>query len=431
MVFFFFSAAFVSLCCIFGAVYVTVVGEKCGRRWTFIICSVPLLINWIVLYYARTFPVFMLSRFLGGLSSGSIWVLSAICAAEYTPQKSRGLFLSMILMVTPAFGIGLGHILGVLFHWRTLVLIGIALSSVSVLLPYFWVESPHWLALKGRFEECEEAFRKLHGHKADANHELQLLIKTESSKQKAAMETNTNHSNFRKFFMAMKKGYFWQLMLMTAFLYTYYAAAGKVIFNTLANVILKEMTGSSDVLLYMLLVDGSIFLGTCISCILIKKLSIRVLLFSSGLIANGVLIALSAGLYFSNGEVYIQWVNVTLLALYFIIIHVGPYPVLDIILGELFPLDLKLYCFLLASPLLVGTVFLCIIIMPYVVSAVGYHGLFLLNSAIMFICLGFFYVRLPETKGKTLQEIELYFKTKSFNVEEVLDSNKQTKALIA
>lgn len=373
----------------------------------------------------------MLSRFLGGLSSGSIWVLSAICAAEYTPQKSRGLFLSMILMVTPAFGIGLGHILGVLFHWRTLVLIGIALSSVSVLLPYFWVESPHWLALKGRFEECEEAFRKLHGHKADANHELQLLIKTESSKQKAAMETNTNHSNFRKFFMAMKKGYFWQLMLMTAFLYTYYAAAGKVIFNTLANVILKEMTGSSDVLLYMLLVDGSIFLGTCISCILIKKLSIRVLLFSSGLIANGVLIALSAGLYFSNGEVYIQWVNVTLLALYFIIIHVGPYPVLDIILGELFPLDLKLYCFLLASPLLVGTVFLCIIIMPYVVSAVGYHGLFLLNSAIMFICLGFFYVRLPETKGKTLQEIELYFKTKSFNVEEVLDSNKQTKALIA
>ncbi|XP_045768060.1 facilitated trehalose transporter Tret1-like [Maniola jurtina] len=421
--------AFLNLFNIVGYFFLAVIGEKFGRRWSLIIISLPLFINWIVLFYAKTFVALLLSRFLAGVSNGPLWVLSAAGTSEYISYKSRALCLNMVLMVVPSFGIGLGHVLGALFHWRTTALIGIVLTSVHVILPYFWVESPHWLASKGRFEECERIFRKLHGNKSNNERELLLLIKLETKKQKAANEMNTNNT-CRILLQLFKKKYFWHLMVMSGVIFAYYAAAGRVVFTNLATVILEEMTGTSDVLLYTLVVDGFIFVGTCIACFLIKKMSIRALLFSSGLAANGILIALSVSLYFKNNEVYFQWINVLLLAIYFIVINAGPYPILDVLMGEIFPLEIKLYCFFLSAPLLLGTVFLCLLTLPYIVSVMGYHGLFLLNTGIMFVCLAYLYARLPETKGKTLQEIEVYFKTNSFDVDQVLNPSEQIKTLI-
>ncbi|XP_034826731.1 facilitated trehalose transporter Tret1-like [Maniola hyperantus] len=421
--------AFPNLFFMVGFFFLALISEKFGRRWCLIIVSVPLVINWIILYFAKTFVALLLSRFLASVSSGPLWAMSAAGSSEYVSYKSRALCLSMVLMVVPSFGIGLGHALGVLFHWRTTALIGIVLSCVHVVLPYFWVESPHWLASKGRFEECEHVFRKLHGNKSSNEHELLLLIKLETKKQKTANEMNANNT-YRILLQTFKKKYFWHLMIMCGVIYAYYAAAGRVIFTNLATVILEEMTGTSDVLLYTLVVDSFVLIGTCISCFLIKKMSIRALLFSSGLISNGILIALSACLYFKNNEVYFQWINVLLLALYFIVINAGPYPVMDVILGEMFPLEIKLYCYFLSTPIMLSTVFLCLLMLPYIVSVIGYHGLFLLNSGIMFICLAYLYVRLPETKGKTLQEIEVYFKTNSFDVNPVLSPSEQIKTLI-
>lgn len=63
---------------------------------------------------------------------------------------------------------------------------------------------------------------------------------------------------------------------------------------------------------------------------------------------------LSACLYYKSGEIYFQWSIVTLLALYFVVIHIRSYPVVDVILGELFRLNLKVYCFLLTSLVIVG-----------------------------------------------------------------------------
>ncbi|XP_069356177.1 facilitated trehalose transporter Tret1-like [Maniola hyperantus] len=421
--------AFVNLCTILGLFLLTVISEKLGRRWCLIIGSLPLITNWIVLFYAKTYEALMISRFLGGIAFGLLWCMSAAGSSEYVSYKTRALSLNFVLMVVPSFGIGLGHVLGLLFHWRTTALIGIVLSSVHVVLPYFWVESPHWLASKGRFEECEQVFRKLHGNKSGNEHELLLLIKLETKKQKAANEMNTNNI-YRKVLQMLKKKYFWHLMIMSGVLYAYFAAAGKVIFTNLATVILEQMTGTSDILLYTLVVDGFTFVGTCISCFLIKEMSIRALLFSSGLISNGILIALSACLYFKNNEVYFQWINVLLLAMYFIVINAGPYPVLDVLLGEIYPLELKVYCYVISTPLLLSTTFLSLLSLPYIASVMGYHGLFLLNTGIMFICLAYLYVRLPETKGKTLQEIEVYFKTDSFNVDQIMSPSEQINTLI-
>ncbi|XP_045783375.1 sugar transporter ERD6-like 9 [Maniola jurtina] len=405
-----------------------VIANKLGRRWAFIIFSALIVANWIIMYQAREMYQFMLSRIIGGIAAGALWKLNIFVTSEYTSPKTRAFFLNMVTTVAPAFGSGLVHALGIILHWRTVTLISIIPALSGVLLPYFWVESPHWLASRGKFEECQISFRRLHGRTTNSERELELLIKMERSKLKTVVESNSE-ATLKRLLLASKRKYFWELLIMSCVIHAYNAAGGKVVFTSLATVMLQEITGTSDVFLYTLMVDGFIIIGSCISCFAIRNTSMRTLLFSTGFAANALLVIFSGCFYFKNGQSYFNWINVSLLASYFILVNAGPYPVLEAILSEMFPLELKLYIFAISGTILIGLLSLTIFLFPFLANSIGYHGLFLLNAAIMSACLGFLWFKWPETKGRTLQEIEVFFKTDNFDVEEAL-SKEQSSTLI-
>ncbi|XP_052746021.1 uncharacterized protein LOC112050996 [Bicyclus anynana] len=413
---------------IFGYGLGAYIADKFGRRWAFIISSLLIVINWIVLYRAAEFYAFLLSRVIGGTAAGALWKLVIFVTAEYTSSKTRAFFLNMTTTVAPAIGAALIHVVGNVLHWRTVTLISMIPSVIGAVIPYFWVESPHWLASRGKFEECQTAFRKLHGNTTNSERELHLLIKMESAKLNNAIEMNSE-PKFRRLLIAFKRKYFWELLVMSIFMHAYIAAGSKLVFTSLAMVMLEDITGTSDVLLFTLLVDSFMIIGSCISLVLIRKTSLRTLLFSTGFAANVVIVIFSFCFYFRNGQTYYNWINVSLLALFFILVNSGPYPLLDAIFSEMFPLEIKLYIFFISGVVLTAFLSLTVFLFPYIVNAMGYHGLFLMNAGIMTISLGYMWVKWPETKGRTLQEIEVYFKANNFDVEEVL-SKEQTMNLI-
>lgn len=414
---------------LFGTALTAVITDRLGRRWPFVLFSVPMILNWLILYHATEMYHFMISRVIAGIAAGGFVTLNIFVTSEYTSPKTRVFFLNMITTAAPAIGTSLAHGTGLLVHWRITALIGIFPFVFGIFLPYFWVESPHWLASKGRFEECTVAFRKLHGKTPTSERELEFLIKIERSKREIVEHTNYRQ-NLRRLIFVFKRKYFWDLFVLSIFIHAYLAAAGKLVFSLLATVIIGEIAGKSNVLLYTLVVDAFVILGSCMSCVFIRKTSMRTLLFSTGFTANVILVLFSVCYYFRNGESYFDWINVFLLALYFIIINAGPYPLLEAIYSEMFPLELKLYIFTLSCIILIAALSLSIILLPFIVESIGYQGLFLLNASIMSVSLVYIWWRLPETKGKTLQEIEVYFKTNSFNVEDVLTSHEQAKSLI-
>lgn len=425
-IFFSIPASILTAMCFPGFCVAAVLSDKIGRRWPFIISSIPVLINWILLYHSTEIYQFMISRILAGTSAGALIALTVFVTSEYTSPKTRAFYLNMVTTFAPALGNALGHAIGIMVHWRTVALLGVIPATLSVILPLFWVESPHWLASKGKFDECEIAFRKLHGNKLNAEKELQLIIKLERNKLKEASETNSRAA-LKRFFLAFREKYFWGLLLMSVFMHAYLAAAGKLVFSTLAPVLIKEITETDNILLYTLLIDGFFVIGSCMSCYLIRKTSLRTLLFTTGFACNVILVVFSACFYFKNGESYFNWINVTLLACYFITLNSGPYPLIEAIFSEMFPLELKIYAFSFSGVILIASLTLTITLLPTLVAAMGYHGLFLLNAAIMSISLGYIWWKLPETKGKTLQQIEMYFKTNNFDVDAVL--KEQSKPL--
>ncbi|XP_045783192.1 sugar transporter ERD6-like 6 isoform X3 [Maniola jurtina] len=415
---------------ILGLALAAVVSDKIGRRRSFSIFSVPMMANYIVLYFAWDMPTFMLSRLLAGIGTGGLFALKLCITSEYADPKTRAMFLNMISTLGPAIGSAVAHALGIALHWRTVALLGILTTLSGIILPFFWEESPHWLASKGKFEECEQAFRKLHGSTPNTEAELSLLLKVEKTKLQKAKETNSMRT-LKKLMIACKKKYFWELMLLGVFISAFLTAAGKLAFITLAVTIIQEITGSHDnIFVFTMVVDICVIIGAAASCLLIKKLSMRSMLFTTGIIGIIVLVSLSACLYFKTDSVYFQWVNVGLLSFYFFIVKSGPYPVLESLLGEIYPIELKVHFFFFSGIVYMSSLSLIVLLLPTMVAAMGYHGLFLTNASIMCVSLGYIWLRLPETKGRTLQEIEIFFKTKNFHeIDEVL-GNKEIKALI-
>ncbi|XP_068632690.1 uncharacterized protein [Battus philenor] len=295
-------ASLINITCICGFGIIALLGEKFGRRTTLTVVTAPVLASYVMIYYGKDKITFLLSRILVGISYGGVLVLTNIAMAEYMDPAKRAIFVNFISSLGPAIGTASGHILSNLLHWRKVALIGLIPTGLSALLPFFWVESPSWLASQGRFEECKVAFRALHCEGVMSERELNALIETERKKQH---EMTSSEMNFAYTVVKLKKAmtqlHFWKPIILGTVLSIYRISAGKLMFSTLAITMLQEMTGT-----------------------------------------------------------------------------------------------------------------------PMMFASIGYHGVFLLNAIIVFICFIYLWFYMPETKGRTLQEIELFFKNNMFLAEQNL-----------
>ncbi|XP_038214564.1 sugar transporter ERD6-like 4 [Zerene cesonia] len=406
-------ASILNLMCLCGFALFAIVDQFMGRGKSVMFLSTPILATWIMLYYAQSKAMLLISRVIVGTFFGSILMVSYANIGEYISPDNRALYTNLVCGAGPIIGIMLGHILSILFNWRLVALLGIIPTSMSIILPIFWVESPSWLASKGRFEDCKQAFVALRGSSKEACDELDTLITYEKAKQRA-FKLQNRHTMFSKLLIAFKHKYFWKVMGLTVISIVYRVASGRILFSTFAITLMQEITGSSNILLFTLAVDMFTISGVLLSCFLIKKLKIRTLIINFGIISNTILTVLAICLcYLPTTNIYFSCIRVFLLASYFIILSAGPYAVLEALISEIFPLEIKSFCMFLlglaGSPLQ----FLSVKLAPSMFSSIGYHGVFFLNA---------------ETKGRSLQEIETYFRQGSFEIK--CENSETAKKLI-
>nr|XP_032515126.1 facilitated trehalose transporter Tret1-like [Danaus plexippus plexippus] len=426
-----FIASIINIMCICGYAVVGVISEYLGRRKAITLISLPVCLTWILVYLAHDKVTLIFTRIILGISFGGILWVVYISVGEYKSPDVRVLYLNLISSVGTLVGVTTGHLLCIILHWRQVALIAIIPTALSAFLPLFWVESPVWLATKGRFEECEEAFWKLHVFSDSSENELRLLISYERQKQSERRSNPSRHFFGKKFLLTMNTKYFWKISAIASIVCICRVASGRVLFSTLAITMLHDITGTSDIFLFTLVLDGFVIIGSLLSWYFLNKFKIRQLFFTSGMVANVCLVTFSLCLYFYPGsDYYLSWIKISLLALYFVIQAAGTYPVLEGLLAEIFPVDLKTY-FVVIIGLLAGTSqFLSVKLTPYIISRIGYHGLFLLNGGIIFFCMAYLWFSLPETKGRSLHEIEYYFKNNTFNYNEEFESTEKSSKLL-
>lgn len=375
--------------------------NRFGRKTMIEVAAIIFLLGTLLLILSHNFWEILLGRIIGGIGVGIITIVVPLYIAEAAPCKIRGSGVSIFQLFLTG-GILVAYLISLFFinsaNWRgmflTSMLPGILLFLGSLMI----IESPRWLFLKHKDQELVEALNRTR-YEDEVKKDLALL--------KANNDDGTINFSFKLF--CQKK-----------FVIPFLMAFAIAILNQLTgiNVLLQlsgfilQHSGLNSNLLSML---GSVSIGlmnfvvTLIAMYLVDKVGRKVLLEIGTAGVSLALLSLAGVAYFMEPSLLQGYLTVAGLLAFIIFFAIGPGVVVWLAISELLPLQIRSVgmSISLAANSLVSAIFAAVFL-P-LTTKIGYSGIFLicaLFSIVYFIISKYF---LPETKGKTLEEIEKFF----------------------
>uniref|UniRef100_A0A2H1WX63 SFRICE_027523 n=1 Tax=Spodoptera frugiperda TaxID=7108 RepID=A0A2H1WX63_SPOFR len=392
--------------------------DRFGRKMGFILNIIPGALGLIVMYFSSNVACLLAARVLQGITAGSTTILGAIVIGEYSSPVHRGMFLNL---KTAALYVGstLVHILGHYFHWRTVAAITLIPYLVAFAMVCTWPESPSWLASKKRFDRSRTVFYRLRGKTEQSEKELTEMIEAQQERQET--EELSAYQNLAHFCQKFRKRDFVMPVLNYLFAAILLETTGRHIFPAYAVQIISEISGNSGSIYYTFALDVLVAVSATFSSYLIKIMKRRTLLFTTGFAAVVVLKAACGYLYLASMDLIpnAPRVPLSLFALYFAIVNFACAPIPLALVGEIFPLEHRAAGTTIAGILISVTSIVTLKTTPYLLETFKVYGTFTILGIVMAISLVFLYFMLPETKDRTLQEIEYFFNHGRFREDEV------------
>ncbi|XP_069358320.1 facilitated trehalose transporter Tret1-2 homolog [Maniola hyperantus] len=392
------------------AVLWPMIAYRYGRKIPLILVSVNVLVGNIIFYCSTSITELIISQATLGMWVGSTLPIAVMIMSEYTSPKYRGIFLTL-KGATFYWGVWVSNAIGTFFHWRNIGVLVFICGIYNLISCIFCYESPYWLATKGHFDECAKIHRWLKG--TDENSEDELRKLTLSQKKhlniKAQLNKQVTYSRRIKILNIIRCTGFYKPLAYACLPICLYNLSGKVACTVYAIDIIKKIT-SSERIAYegMLILDAVTVVGMYLGCALSKIVTRRKQLLGFSSAGVVFLYALSVYLYMIRYNVISEKNFVTLFLLmgYSISISCGPLIIATSCAAELSPSRYRSY-FICCFGVLCNVVYATVLkISPFVFQLCGTHGAFLFYAVFssIFICLVYKY--LPETKDKTIQEIQ-------------------------
>ncbi|XP_071694058.1 sugar transporter ERD6-like 16 [Rutidosis leptorrhynchoides] len=166
-----------------GAITSGRIADTIGRKGAMALSAVFCIAGWLAIFFTMGSLLLDTGRFFTGYGIGIFSFVVPIYIAEISPKNLRGglTTLNQLMIVT---GSSISFLLGTVVSWRTLALTGLVPCVILLIGLTFIPESPRWLAKVGREAEFEYTLRKLRGAKAnilaeaDEIHETILIVKS-------------------------------------------------------------------------------------------------------------------------------------------------------------------------------------------------------------------------------------------------------------
>ncbi|CAH2048839.1 unnamed protein product, partial [Iphiclides podalirius] len=196
---------------------------------------------------------------------------------------------------------------------------------------------------------------------------------------------------------------------------TQYHFSGKFVCSVYILDILRKITNSeSTAYTGMLILDGVTLLGMYMGCILTRFLNRRTMYLTSSAFGVLFLFLISIYLYLVRFTLIDEnkYLSILLLTCFSISVGCGPMIMTTTIYGEIIPSKYKVTLYLAIGLFFNMYSTGLLKIAPSVFRSLGLHGTFLFYAIVTGICTFLLYLYLPETKDKTLQEIEENFVVK-------------------
>lgn len=382
--------------------------DAIGRKWTMGFAAVIFQIGAAVMTIAPSFEILMVGRILAGVGIGFGVMIAPVYIAEISPTIARGSLTSF-----PEIFINLGILLGYVSNyafsglsahisWRVMLAVGV-LPSVFIGVALFIIpESPRWLVLQNRVEEARLVLLKTNENDSEVEERLAEI-------QQAAGTADTDKPVWRELLSPSPS---LRRMLITGIgiqCFQQITGIDATVYYSPAIFKAAGIEDESKLLAATVAVGVSKTAFILIAIILIDKVGRKPLLYVSTIGMTTCLLGVGITLLLmKEGSISIA------LAILFVcgnvaFFSVGIGPVCWVLTSEIFPLRLRAQASGLGA---VGNR-MCsgLIAMSFlsVSRAITVGGTFLIFSVISALSIAFVYKHVPETKGKSLEQIELLF----------------------
>lgn len=380
---------------IVGALTGSIPSDKLGRKKTLIIIAVCFLLASLGTAMADSWYLFLLFRFLGGVGVGASSVTAPVYISEIAPASLRGRLVAMF-QFNIVFGILVSYLSNYLIgqegenSWRWMLGVQTIPSLIFFILLKFVPESPRWLLLHNKTEEAKRIMRTSN---PDHYEEELKNIEEVSLKELTLRTSDQLFTKQNKFpvFLAVAFAIFNQMSGINAIIY--YAPR------------IFEMTGlaKSSSLLSTVGIGLVNFIFTLIAINFIDKIGRKTLMLigSFGLIITLGLVAFSFYTKDING-----WAVTIYLLVYIAFFAFSQGAVIWVFISEIFPNKVRAKGQTLGSFTHWAMAALVAFSFPVITEKLGGGNTFLFFCIMMVLQLIFVWRIMPETKGKSLEQIE-------------------------
>jgi MFS family permease len=373
------------------------VTDKFGRKPTILMTAVPFFISFITLAYAKSIIVFYIIRIIAGVATGLTLVVLPLYICEIADPQIRGA-LGTFIYIFNLLGFLFMNVLG---SYVSIKISSLIFSTIpmTLTLTFIWMpESPYFLAMKQNFIEARISLVKFNRQMNVENdfERLRDVVKAETENSGKFCEIFTKLSN--------RKALFIEFILLNGKQLT-----GDDLFDVYAQLIFAQFLQTVSPTLIVAVYYVIKLIMTVISSLLIDTVGRRPVLFFSFLFSGIILLLLGIYLYLKlHTTVHVsslEYIPISLLIL-FAVFYSFIAPVPAIMVGELFPMNVKVFASLLCE---IYFAILSMIVIYFFEMTYRYLGTDVSFFTFSFSCFFHFvlvYFFVLETKGKTLEEIQ-------------------------
>ena len=392
--------------CLFGAMFAGYASDKLGRKKVLLATAILFSLSAIGSALPNNLTQFVTARFIGGLGVGAASMLSPLYISEIAPAKLRGMLVSLYQLAivlginfvyfvnlkianvgTEAWNIEMG--------WRYMLGSEIIPALLFFILLFLVPESPRWLTLNGKEDEAATILEKVNGKEEGRQilNEIKETIRAEKGTLKELFATKFR----RALIIGLVLALFSQITGINAIIYY-------------APEIFRDIGFGTDSALQQTVIIGFVnTIFTFVAIYFIDRMGRRTLLLLG--LSGMIICLLGTGLVFYFGHSSSLWTLIFILGfIASFASSLGPIP--WVIMSEIFPTKIRG----LAMSFATMTLWLGVVVItqftPIMLENLGGAYTFWIFMANAVFLLIFVYKRVPETKGRTLEEIEKSWKDK-------------------
>ncbi|XP_048514908.1 facilitated trehalose transporter Tret1-like isoform X2 [Athalia rosae] len=391
-----------------GCLFSGYLSDALGRKKTLIITEIPALLGWALITFSTDINMMYAGRFFVGLGSGMVGAPARVYAAEVTQPHLRGM-LTALSSVGVSTGVFVEYLLGAMLSWRICAGISATVPLLSLILIFLFPETPSYLVSREKPDKARKALGRLRGSTCNLDKEMDTLV---SFSNKAHVKRLTGP---KEIVTALFKPNAIKPFIMLALYFLIYQWSGTNAITFYAVEIFQQSGAKMDEKWLTVILGVIRLAATVAACVLCRRCGRRPLTFVSSIgcglsmVGFGAYKQLTLGIPLAELSSSYSWFPVFCIFAYTIACTIGFLVIPWVMIGEVYPVAVRGIVGGMTTMTAHLFVFTVVKTFPLLRVSLTDPGVYLLYGFIPLAGTVYFYFALPETQGRSLQEIEDYY----------------------